>query len=83
MATTITTTIPEAQKEIIIQSLKNLEAQMDIFRKLNTQETEDNFLANDIHVLKSLFKYKIDVILTEDEHKIFTFENKIDFPEWS
>lgn len=82
MTTTVTTELPKEQKEIIIQALINFEAQMEIFRKLNTEAVEDNFLRHDIHTLKSLMNYKVKIELNDNEHKMFTFNEKIDFPEW-
>lgn len=83
MATIIQTTIPKAQKEIIKQSLINLEAQIKSIEKLNSQNSEFNFLLHDLHVLKSLFNYEIIIQISPEERKNFVFMEGVDYPEWT
>lgn len=83
MALIIQTKIPKEQKEIIRQALINLENQIELINKLNTQSIEDNFIKHDLHVLKSLLAYDIIVQLAPKQKENFTFKEGIDFPEWT
>jgi hypothetical protein len=74
--------LPESQKEIIIEALALLEAKYAAFYERNESDIEASQKCFDALVLKAMMKYDVNIVLSEKQLDNFTADNGVDFPEF-
>ena len=74
--------LPQSQKDIIIEALSLLETKCKEALELNEDDMNAAHKSFDVMTLKSMMNYDVNVVLTQEKFNRFTADNGVDFPEF-